>query len=99
MPIERAVRRLTSEAADAFGIPDRGRIAAGAWADLMLFDPDAVGRGAAVRKHDLPSGATRLVTPALGIQGVWVNGQQLVDDTGLLPDAPLAGRVLREFNS
>jgi len=99
MPIERAVQRLTSETADAFGIPDRGRIAPGCWADLTLFDPAIVGRGAAVRMHDLPSGATRLVTPALGVRAVWVNGEQLVDENGLLPDAPLAGRVLREFNS
>ncbi len=97
MSIERAVHRLTAEAADAFGIPDRGRIAPGAWADLALFDPATVGRGPAQRLHDLPSGASRLVTPALGIHGVWVNGQQLVDSKGLLPDAPLAGQVLRQF--
>jgi N-acyl-D-amino-acid deacylase len=99
MPIERAVRRLTAETAEAFGIPDRGRISPGAWADLALFDPATVGRGPAVRQHDLPSGASRLVTPAIGIHGVWVNGRKMADASGLLPDAPLAGQVLRSFQS
>ncbi|MBX9961479.1 MAG: amidohydrolase family protein [Burkholderiales bacterium] len=99
MPIERAVRRLTSEPAEALGIQDRGRIAPGAWADLALIDPATVGRGPAVRQHDLPSGASRLVTPARGVHGVWVNGEQLANAEGLLPQAPLAGQVLRSFNS
>jgi N-acyl-D-aspartate/D-glutamate deacylase len=99
MPIERAVRRLTSEPAEALGIQDRGRITPGAWADLALIDPATVGRGPAVRLHDLPSGASRLVTPARGLHGVWVNGEQLANAEGLLPQAPLAGQVLRSFNA
>jgi N-acyl-D-aspartate/D-glutamate deacylase len=99
MSLERAVRRLTGEAADAFGIRDRGRIAPGAWADLLLFDPETVGRGPAVRSFDLPSGASRLVTPATGVEGVWVNGVRVADADGALADAPLAGRLLREFDA
>lgn len=99
MSMERAVHRLTQEPAQALGIQDRGRIAPGTWADLVLFDPATVGRGPAVRQHDLPSGASRLVTPARGIHGVWVNGKQLADADGLLPEAPLAGQVLRSFDS
>ena len=97
--MERAVRRLTSETAEALGIQDRGRIEPGAWADLALFDPATVGRGPAVRMHDLPSGASRLVTPARGLHGVWVNGEQVADADGLRPQAPLAGQVLRSFDS
>ena len=37
------VRRLTSHQAGLYGIPDRGRIAVGAHADLLLFDPATVG--------------------------------------------------------
>ena len=51
------VRRLTSRPADLYGIPDRGRIAPGAWADLLLFDPDTVGITPAERIADLPGGA------------------------------------------
>ena len=99
MSLERAVQRLTSEAAAAFGIADRGRLESGAWADLLLFDPAVVGRGAAKRLHDLPGGASRLVTPGLGVHGVWVNGLRLVDGAGAIPDAPLAGRLLRQFQA
>ncbi|HEY8545865.1 MAG TPA: D-aminoacylase, partial [Acidimicrobiales bacterium] len=38
LPLEEAVRRMTSLACDRFGLAGRGRIAEGAWADLVLFD-------------------------------------------------------------
>ncbi|HVY07708.1 MAG TPA: amidohydrolase family protein [Burkholderiales bacterium] len=99
MPIEEAVRKLTADPADLFGIRDRGRIRAGMQADLLLFDPKTVGRGASKRVFDLPAGASRLTTPATGVRGVWVNGKKMVDANGLLPNAPRAGKVLREFAS
>ena len=45
MTLPQAVRAVTSTVADAYRIKDRGRIAPGAWADLMLFDPATVARG------------------------------------------------------
>jgi N-acyl-D-amino-acid deacylase len=99
MPIEEAVRKLTSEPARLFGIKDRGRIAPGNHADLLLFDPATVGRGPSRRVFDLPAGASRLTTPATGVQGVWVNGRRLVDAQGLCANAPKAGKVLRDFAS
>ncbi|MCC7546506.1 MAG: amidohydrolase family protein [Burkholderiales bacterium] len=97
MPIEQAVRQMTSYPADAFGIRDRGRIVEGACADLLLFDPATVGRGQARRVYDLPAGASRLHTPSIGVHAVWINGVQVADDEGIFPEAPNAGRVLREF--
>ena len=97
MPLEQAVHKLCAQPADLFGIRDRGRLAAGQWADLLLFDPATVGRGRPERVFDLPAGASRLVTPSLGVEGVWVNGQRIADAGGILPRAPKAGRVLREF--
>jgi N-acyl-D-amino-acid deacylase len=99
MPLPDAVRKLTSEPARLFGIRDRGHIKPGAWADLLLFDPDNVGRGATRRVHDLPAGASRLTTPSQGVHGVWINGTLVADAEGLRSDASLAGRVLREFDS
>ena len=99
MPLEAAVRKLTSQPADAVGIAERGRIAPGASADLLLFDPDRVGRGPASRVFDLPAKASRLHTPALGVHGVWVNGQRVADAGGLVQGAPPAGTVLREFSA
>ena len=73
------VRRLTSDAADKYRIPERGRIVPGAWADLMLFDPNTVGVSALQRQNDLPGGGSRMIRQAQGVHGVWVNGQQVHD--------------------
>ena len=99
LPMEHAVRKLTAEPAALFGIRDRGTIEPGQAADLLLFDPATVGRGRSQRVFDLPAGASRLSTPARGVHGVWVNGKQIADAQGIIPDAPRAGRVLREFAS
>ncbi len=97
MSVEEAVRRLTSHQASVYGIRDRGSLKVGNFADLMLFDPATVGRGPKQRRFDLPSGAPRLVTSAIGLSGVWVNGTRIVDECGRIQSAPLAGKVLREF--
>ena len=98
MSLSEAVRRLTSHPAGVFGMADRGLIRAGLAADLLLFDPATVGRGPKRRVHDLPGGAARLTTDAIGVHGVWVNGRQVADANGLLPQVPLAGRLLTEFS-
>jgi N-acyl-D-aspartate/D-glutamate deacylase len=97
MSLAEAVRRLTSHPARVLGLIDRGTIAAGQAADLLLFDPKTVGRGPKRRVHDLPAGAARLTTDSLGVEGVWVNGVQVADAKGLVADAPRAGRILTEF--
>ena len=50
----------------------------------MLFDPATVARGPKRRAHDLPAGAARLTTSAVGLHGVWINGAQVTDAQGLL---------------
>ena len=68
LTLEEAVRRLTSDPADFFGIRDRGRLAAGLAADIAIFDPATVGsanRGE--RRYDLPGGAKRMVMPSRGV--------------------------------
>jgi len=98
MTLERAVHHLTQRQAAIFGIPDRGVLAPGMAADLMLFDPAAIDRGPKQRVYDLPGGAGRLDTPAKGLHGVWVNGTRIVGDAGdAIENAPLAGRVLRHY--
>ena len=98
MPLPEAVRRLTSQPADVLGLRGRGRLREGGAADLLLFDPATVGRGPKRRVHDLPGGAPRLTTDAIGVHGVWVNGRQVADANGLLANTPLAGRLLTEFD-
>jgi len=81
---EEAVRRMTSLPADLFGLAGRGRIALGAPADLVVFDPQTiVDRATYERPFQAPA----------GIRHVFVNGTAVLDDgryTGARP-----GRVLR----
>jgi N-acyl-D-aspartate/D-glutamate deacylase len=99
LTLPEAVKRVTSDVATAYRIEGRGRIAPGAWADLLLFDPATVGRGPRRRVHDLPTGASRLDTPALGVHGVWVNGVRTFDEHGVRGDCGRPGRVLRTFSA
>ncbi len=97
MTIEAAVQALTSRPAEIYRIKDRGRLVPGAWADLMLFDPATVGRGPKRRVSDLPTGASRVDTPALGLHGVWVNGRRTLGADGPLADCGRPGRLLKDF--
>jgi hypothetical protein len=76
LSLEEAVRRMTSDVADFFGIKDRGRIAPGMAADLVIFDPKTVGSvGRPERRYDLPGGAKRMVMRSQGIHMTLVNGE------------------------
>jgi N-acyl-D-aspartate/D-glutamate deacylase len=99
LALERAVQAVTSQPAALYRIPDRGRLAPGAWADLLLFDPATVGRGPKRRVFDLPAGASRIDTPAVGLHGVWINGTRVVDERGPMADCGRPGKLLREFDA
>ena len=103
LSLPEAARKLTSDPAGIFGIRERGKLKTGHAADLFLFDPARVNRGAKTRVRDLPAGGTRLITPAVGVHGVWVNGTRVADEHGVRPEMQVAkalpGRVLREFLS
>ncbi len=99
LPLADAVRELTAKPAEIFRIPERGRIAPGYHADLMLFDPAAVARGPKRRVFDLPGGAPRLTTDGVGVHGVWVNGERIVDQSGVIAGTGHPGAVLRQFDS
>jgi len=95
--LEEGVRRLTSDPAAKYRIPDRGRIVPGAWADLLLFDPATVGLSALERRNDLPGGGARMIRRPQGLHGVWVNGAQVHDGRDYLPLDAGPGHVLRRF--
>ena len=94
LSLEHAVQRITSEPADFFGLKDRGRLHAGAAADIVVFDEHTINsplRPTPVK--DLPAGGMRLYAKAEGISHVLVNGQLLFENgkhTGTIP-----GKVLR----
>ncbi len=97
LSLEEAVRRLTSEPADVFGVAGRGRVKVGLAADLAIFDPNTVGSGTLRRVRDLPASADRLVADARGIRAVVVNGTIVREDDRdrVDPHGPLPGMVLR----
>lgn len=97
--LEEGVRRLTSDPARRYRIRDRGVIAPGKWADMVLFDAAKVGISPLQKQSDLPGGGTRMTRAPLGVHGVWVNGLQVFDGLtySSLHDGP--GRVLRIFDS
>ena len=97
MRLQDAVRRLTHQSAEIFGLPGRGLLREGYAADLLLFDPATVGRGRSHRVFDLPGGAPRLHTDALGVHAVWVNGDLAADAQGLRGETPRAGQVITAF--
>src|SRR6185503_21030073 len=68
LSLEKAVRMLTSRPAEIAGIRDRGRLAIGMPADVVVFDPKTVGAGKLRRVRDMPAGADRLVSDASGIE-------------------------------
>jgi N-acyl-D-amino-acid deacylase len=62
MPLPEAIRRCTSLPADAFGLPGRGRLAVGAFADLVVFDPSAIRDHATyARPHQFATGVGLVV--------------------------------------
>ncbi len=74
LTLEDAVRKLTADQAALFGIKDRGRVAPGLAADLVVFDPDGVGTTGVRFVQDQPAGGRRLVTEAEGVSASIVNG-------------------------
>src|SRR5689334_11332514 len=97
LSLEQAVHQLTQRPAEMFGITDRGLLAEGRPADVVVFDPATVAPGPLKRVYDLPAGADRLVAEANGIDAVIVNGT-LIRHNGkdaVASNDRLPGRVLR----
>ena len=84
MPMEDAIRRMTSFPAANLKIRDRGLLEEGYYADIVIFDPATIqDKATYAQPHQL----------AEGVVHVWVNGEQVLrdgDHTGALP-----GRVVR----
>jgi len=84
LSLQDAVHKMSGFPADRFGLKDRGRIAEGRAADLVVFDQQTVGARATFEAPTLT---------AVGIDWVLVNGEAAVQ--GGEPTGCLAGKVLR----
>ena len=93
MELEEAVHLLTDRQARLYGIRNRGRIAEGWFADLVVLDATRVAPSPVEWRNDLPAGAGRLYAGAEGIEHVLVNGVEIVRGTELTGDRP--GSLLR----
>ena len=62
-----AIRKVTQDPADVYGIIDRGQLTVGAWADMILFDPDTISITKMTQHFDLPADGERLLRQAPGL--------------------------------
>ena len=75
LSLEQAVRKITADTADIWGLKDRGRLAPGLCADIVVFDADTIARGPETPAFDMPGDGMRYVRAARGIDTVLVNGE------------------------
>jgi N-acyl-D-amino-acid deacylase len=91
-----AVHRLTGMPASVLGLVDRGTLAVGQFADINVFDVDALASEHPRYDNDFPNGAGRLKIGSRGYAATLVNGAVITEqgaNTGARP-----GRVIREFS-
>jgi N-acyl-D-aspartate/D-glutamate deacylase len=96
LSIEDAVRMMTDVPARLYGLRDRGRVAEGYIADLVVFDPDKIASEPARVRHDLPGGGERLFAGARGVERVFVSGVAVIEHgepTGARPGVVLRSGV------
>ena len=97
MPVEQGVRKLTGEFADVLGL-DRGYLAVGRPADVVVVDFEQLDPGPVRRVRDMPADGERLVADAPeGIDAILVNGVPIRRDGATIPlaDEDRPGHILR----
>jgi N-acyl-D-aspartate/D-glutamate deacylase len=75
LTLEHAVKKITGDTAQIWNLPNRGLLRPGLAADVVIFDPETIGRGAEVPAKDMPAGGMRYVRSASGVDTVIVNGE------------------------
>ena len=82
LSLEAAVKKLTSDTAQIWNLPDRGTLRPGQAADVVVFDPDTIARDAEIPVNDMPENGMRYVRHAIGVDTVVVNGEVAYTSAG-----------------
>jgi N-acyl-D-aspartate/D-glutamate deacylase len=93
LSLEEAIAMMTDRPARHYGLRQRGRVAEGWCADLVVFDPAEVGTLPTEVLRDLPGGGERLSAASRGIRHVFVNGGTVMSNGTMTGER--SGRVLR----
>ena len=72
--IETAIRKITAEPAEIWGIQDRGQLVPGYIADITIFDPETIDRGDEYYVQDVPGDGYRYTRDAIGVSHVLIGG-------------------------
>jgi N-acyl-D-aspartate/D-glutamate deacylase len=91
--LAQAIRKLTHDPAQLFGIHERGVLQQGAYADVNVIDYDHLRLPAPTFVNDLPANGARYIQQSSGYTYTLVNGQVFME--GLEHTGAFAGRVLR----
>ncbi len=75
LDLETAVKKITSEPAEIWGLKERGLLREGYAADITIFDPDTIDRGHEYYVQDVPGEGSRYVRDAVGVDMVLVAGE------------------------
>jgi N-acyl-D-aspartate/D-glutamate deacylase len=88
LTLEAAVKKVTLDPATIWGIRDRGLLAAGHAADVVVFDAERIGRGPEIASDDFPGDGARWIRRQEGVDAVVVNGELTwSSDGGYAPQA------------
>jgi N-acyl-D-aspartate/D-glutamate deacylase len=94
VPVEFAVKRMSKDTADLYGLRDRGSLEVGKKADINVIDLEGLKLEAPEMIHDLPAGGKRFMQRARGYRATIVSGEITMEHdepTGVLPGVLIRG--------
>jgi N-acyl-D-aspartate/D-glutamate deacylase len=93
IPVEFAVKRMSHDTAELFGLADRGTLEVGTKADLNVIDLERLQLRAPEMVFDLPAGGKRFMQRAQGYRATIVSGEVTIENDE--PTGALPGRLVR----
>jgi N-acyl-D-aspartate/D-glutamate deacylase len=75
LTLEQAVKKITADTAEIWGLKDRGVLQSGKAADVVVFDAATIARGEERPTFDMPGEGMRYTRDSVGVDAVLVNGE------------------------